>query len=106
MTTKKKWLIAVGSLVLVSGVAIFVTASVAKKRFEPYIRTQAIEYLRARFDSDVELASLSIYLPKMSSMRLLLTHGRGAVASVEGEGSSYPRRSASRCALSRANPSK
>src|SRR5262249_25612024 len=56
------------------------------KRFQPYIREQAILYLRRRFDSEVELGSLRVRMPQTSPLHLLLSRGRGAVARVEGEG--------------------
>lgn len=84
-TRKKKWLIGVGlSLVLVMA-ALFVAAFFLSKHFEPYIREQAIEYLRRRFDSEVELVGLHVRMPEFSPVRLLLTRGRGAWARVDGE---------------------
>src|SRR5215813_1367714 len=65
---------------------MLVVASRLAKRFEPYIREQAILYLRQRFDSEVELTALRVQMPQTSPLRLLLNRGRGAVARVEGEG--------------------
>ena len=67
-------------------VALFVTAAVLARRFEPYIREQAILYLSKRFDSEVEIAALRVRIPKTSPFRLVLTRGRGVSARVEGEG--------------------
>jgi len=86
MTRKRKWLIGVAVATMLGIVALFVTASILARRFEPYIREQAVEYLRKAFDSDVELAALRVHLPETSPLRLLLTKGRGALARVEGEG--------------------
>src|SRR5438552_2278178 len=91
MTKRKKWLIGVAVLAAVSNVVV-IAASVASKRFEPYVRQQTIEYLSARFDSDVDLASLHVRLPKASALKLFLTRGRGAVISVEGDGVSLRRK--------------
>lgn len=57
----------------------------AGRYFEPYIREQAILYLRQRFDSDVELTRLHVQLPGWSALRLLL-QGSVALVDVEGEG--------------------
>ncbi|MBE3118900.1 MAG: hypothetical protein IMZ50_09120 [Candidatus Atribacteria bacterium] len=86
MSRKRKWLIGIAVATMLGIVALFVTASILARRSEPYIREQAIDYLRKRFDSDVELAALRVHLPKTSPLRLLLTKGRGALARVEGEG--------------------
>src|SRR5436309_12506360 len=89
---KKKWIIGIGLGLLITGGSLVGMAFWFAKRFEPYIREQAIEYLRKRFDSEVELASLRVHLPKTSPVRLLLTKGRGVMAAVEGEGLSLRQR--------------
>src|SRR5689334_6056729 len=61
-----------------------VAISVLSRRYEPYIREQAIRYLRDRFDSEVELETLHIRMPRISTLGLLFTHGRGSVAEVDG----------------------
>ncbi len=82
---KKRWLIAaIVAAVLVIGV--FIAASIAARKFEPYIRTQAEEYLRKRFESEVEIKDLKIHLPGSSRIRLLLTRGKNALAKVEASG--------------------
>jgi len=83
---KKRLLIGLSLFALVGSVAMAIAASVLAKRFEPYIREQAILYLRTRFDSEVELAALRVRMPQTSSLRLLLSRRRGAIARVEGEG--------------------
>ncbi len=90
--TKKKWIIVIGLVLLIAGGSLAGMAFWFAKRFEPYIREQAVEYLRKRFDSEVELASLKVRLPKTSPVRLLLTQGRGVFAAVEGEGLSLRQR--------------
>src|SRR6267378_1351994 len=92
MSTRKKWIIAIGLGLLVTGGSLAAMALSFAKRFEPYIREQPVEYLRKRFDSEVELASLKVRLPKTSPIRLLLTQGRGVIAAVEGEGLSLRQR--------------
>lgn len=86
MSRKKKWLIGIAAATTLGIFALIVAASILARRFEPYVREQSIEYLHKRFDSDVELASLRIHLPKTSPLRLLLTKGRGTLAHVDGEG--------------------
>ncbi len=61
-------------------------ASIAASRIEPYARQEAIRYLSQRFASDVELRALHVRLPQTSLLRLILTHGRGISARIEGEG--------------------
>lgn len=86
---RKKWLTVAGILLGMSAVLIIgllVAVSALRKRFEPYIRAQAIAYLRQRFDSDVELAALHIRLPAISPVHMLMARGRGTLAQVEGSG--------------------
>src|SRR5512147_3169347 len=93
MDRKKRWLIGIAAAVMLGILALVVAASVLARRFEPYVREQAIEYLQKRFDSDVDLAALHVHLPKTSPLRLLLTKGRGTLVLVEGEGISLRHRS-------------
>jgi hypothetical protein len=72
--------------VLVLAAAGLVAARVLSRRFEPFIRAQAIEYLQNRFASDVELRDLRVRLPQMSPLRLLMTGGHGMIARVDGGG--------------------
>jgi len=83
---RKKWLvwICVPLLVILAGVAI--AAQVLSRRMEPFLREQTVEYLRQRFDSDVELGSLRVSMPIGSPLGVLLRGGRGDLARVTGEG--------------------
>ena len=64
----------------------YIAASIIAKQFEPTLRAQAIQYLHDRFHSEVELRALHINRPKMSTVQILLRHGRGAIVAVEGDG--------------------
>jgi len=86
MSRKKRWLIGIAAAAMLGSFALVVAASILARRFEPYVREQAIEYLHKRFDSEVELAQLRVHLPKTSPLRLLLTKGRSTLARVDGEG--------------------
>jgi hypothetical protein len=84
-TTKRIWIF--GGLFAVGlFIGLIVAARFVAARFEPYVREQAIQYLEKRFDSDVELASLRVWLPKMSPFKLVVQRGKGQLARVEGEG--------------------
>ena len=67
-------------------VGAYIAASIIAKHFEPTLRAQAIQYLHDRFHSEVELQALHINRPKMSTLQILLRHGRGAIVAVEGDG--------------------
>lgn len=88
MTTDRKtrWVLAIALFAAVFAIVVIIAARFIAAHFEPYIREQAILYLEKRFDSDVELASLRVYLPHLSPLKLVLSRGRGAMARVEGEG--------------------
>ncbi len=83
---KKRWLIGIGVVALAAVVALFVAAAVTAKQFEPMVRDQAVLYLENRFHCDVQLASLHVHLPKVSTIGLLLKRERGAKLRVDGEG--------------------
>jgi hypothetical protein len=89
---KRRWIIGISAAVVLTFVGLIIAASILSKRFEPFIREQALAYLRNRFDADVELAALRIRMPKASPLALLLNRGRGSSARVEAEGISlrYP----------------
>src|SRR5262245_27912041 len=82
---KKRWLIGFAAATGLLLVALFVAGREMAKRFEPYIREQAVKYLRDRFDSEVQLGSLHIGMPNLSPLRVIFSKGRGAIARVEGE---------------------
>ncbi|MES1262383.1 MAG: AsmA-like C-terminal region-containing protein [Acidobacteriota bacterium] len=83
---KKKWILITALFFAVLVAGLFIAASVLRNRFEPYIREQAIAWLRDRFDSDVQLTSLRVHLGATSPLRLLRNRGRGTLAQVEGKG--------------------
>ncbi|MCX6628287.1 MAG: hypothetical protein NTW28_11740, partial [Candidatus Solibacter sp.] len=67
-------------------IGLIIAGSILSRRIEPYIRQQAEQYLRTRFQADVRIASLRVRLPRLSPLRMLFTQGRGTIATVEGEG--------------------
>jgi hypothetical protein len=81
---RKKWLVASTLAFVVAAGGLFLAASILARRVEPYIREQAIQYLRDRFDSDVELARLDVHVPPALPLRLLFRGGRGNLAQVDG----------------------
>ncbi|MGH9719199.1 MAG: hypothetical protein ACRD8O_03235 [Bryobacteraceae bacterium] len=76
---------AAGFAVLLLAAAGVIAARILSRRFEPFVREQAIEYLQKRFASEVELRALHVRLPQ-TPLRLLMTRGRGGIARVEGDG--------------------
>jgi hypothetical protein len=83
---KKLWLGGITVFIVLLGLGAYIAASIIAKQFEPTLRAQAIQYLHDRFHSDVELAALHVNSPKMSTLQILLRHGRGAIVAVEGDG--------------------
>lgn len=81
----RKWLLrsAVGLVALLAlGVGALLYFG---KRFEPYMREQAIAYLEKRFESQVELKQIHVEMPGWDTLRLL-SRGRVALISLGGEG--------------------
>jgi hypothetical protein len=83
---KRRWIVGISAAVIITFVALAIAASMLSKRFEPFIREQALQYMRDRFDADVELAALRIRMPKASPLNVLLNRGRGSSARVEADG--------------------
>jgi hypothetical protein len=86
MTRRKKWLLGIGLVAGVGMVALVLVATAMTHRLDPYIRNQVLLYLQERFDSEVEIQSLRVTLPKASALRMWLTHRRGAWATIDGSG--------------------
>jgi len=86
MTRRKKWLLGIGLSAVIAVVVLAFIASRMTHRLDPYIRDQVVLYLQKRFDSEVEIQSVQITLPKASSLRMWLTHRRGAWATINGRG--------------------
>lgn len=82
---RKQWLIRAAIAVAILGIATFATLIYMGSRFEPYIREQAVLYLKKRFDSDVELTRLHIDVPGDAAMKLLFGK-KIALATAEGDG--------------------
>src|SRR5262245_41800117 len=86
MARQKRWLVAIGALVVVGFIVLAIAGQFWVHRFDPYIRQQVILYLQQRFDSEVEVTSLRVRLPNISALKLFLTSGRGSLAHLEGDG--------------------
>jgi hypothetical protein len=82
---KKKWLIGISITAGVVLIGLFFAGRAMARRFDPYIRAQAIAYLQDRFDSEVELGALSVSMPNLSPLKVIFNSGRGAIAHVEGD---------------------
>jgi AsmA-like C-terminal region len=82
----KKWLAGIGAAVAAMLVAVSVTGYILARRIEPFIREQVIAYLHDRFDSEVEIAALSVRVRRASLVETLLNRGHGLIATVEGDG--------------------
>ena len=83
---KRNWLLAIGLAALAVTIGLVLAAASLRNRIDPYARQQVVQYLSRRFNSDVELRALHIGIPRTSMLRLLLTRGRGAMVTIEGEG--------------------
>src|SRR4051794_37647935 len=84
--TRRRWLYGIAGVSAGFFIALLIAGYVLSRRFEPFVREQAIQYMSERFRCDVQLAALHIKMPKMSPLKILLRHGRGVTARVEGQG--------------------
>ncbi|MEO8097406.1 MAG: hypothetical protein ABI811_06860 [Acidobacteriota bacterium] len=82
---KLRWLLwgSIGVLLVVAG--LFSAAAIVARRIDPYVREQAIKYLRERFDGEVEVGSIRVSVPAMSPMKLLFHGGEGVLISAVGD---------------------
>src|SRR6516225_4442229 len=81
----RKWILR-GAVGLAVVVAVLAAASwVAARRFEPYVREQAIAYLKDRFETAVEIESLHVSVVFISPW-----HPLGGRLSVWGTGLRLP----------------
>lgn len=87
MQRKTKWILATLVGVPVAGglILLFLAKQYASK-IEPYIKDQAVQYLKDKFLADVEIADLRIHIPALSPMKLYVSQGRGVLAAVAGQG--------------------
>jgi hypothetical protein len=83
MSWRKRLMLWSFFLLVLAIAGIASAADMLSRRIEPAIREQMVQYLRLRFDSDVEIGSLHVSMPIGSRLGLLLTGG--AQARVAGE---------------------
>src|SRR5689334_5287298 len=81
---KKRWIVAGAALFVVVAAGLLIAALILARRVQPYIRQQAMQFLRERFDSDVNLDRFEVHVPPALPLRLLFRAGRGALAQAEG----------------------
>jgi len=88
MERRTKWLLAAGliGVPVLGGLTLLFLARQHAAKIEPYIRDQAIAYLRDRFGADVNIDSLKIDIPALSPVKLYVTKGAGVLAAVTGHG--------------------
>jgi hypothetical protein len=86
MQRRTKWLLAAAfvGIPAAGGLTLFYLAKQHAAKIEPYIRDQALTYLRERFQAEVEMRELRIDIPALSPMKLYVSKGRGVMASVTG----------------------
>jgi hypothetical protein len=85
MSRRERWFAAVGAALVLLFIGLTVAGNILSRRFEPYIRQQAEQYLRDRFHTDVAIGRLRVQMPRLSPLRMLFTRGRGVAAGINGE---------------------
>lgn len=86
MQRKTKWWLAAGliGIPIAGGLTLLILAKKYSAQIEPYIKDQAVEYLRDRFNAEVQIGSLRIDVPALSPMKMYVSKGRGVIAAVQG----------------------
>jgi hypothetical protein len=90
-TRKRRLLIAIPIAVAILVIGIYIAGRNLMGRLEPMVREQAIRYLHDRFHADVELASIDIHLPHLSTLGLVFHRQRGSIVQVDAQGLSLKR---------------
>ncbi len=86
MSRKQKWSIWVAAITCGLLLALFATGWWISRRIDPFVREKTHAYLERRFESRVELRSMSVSMPVKSPLRMLLNRGRGAKVHVRIQG--------------------
>jgi len=95
MRRRTKWLIGIGVTAVVVIAGLFIAGTIMVRRFEPYVRNEAMQYLSDRFDSDVNIQALHVHMQTKSPWMALKTKGRGVLGFVEADGISLRRHNSS-----------
>src|SRR4051812_36533081 len=85
MTRRQKWAAGIAAAAVLALVGLYIAGVILSRRFEPYIRQQAEQYLRTRFHADAQIGALHVQMPRLSPLRMLFSRGRGELASLAGE---------------------
>ena len=78
MSRAKKWSIWIAAVTGGLLLALFATGWWISRRIDPFVREKTHAYLERRFESRVELRSMSVSVPVKSPLSMLLNRGRGA----------------------------
>ena len=85
MSRREKIVAGTGAVVLIVAIGLLIAGATLSRRIEPYIRQRAEDYLRTRFNADVQIGALRIRVPSLSPLGMYFTKGKGTVAAVEGD---------------------
>jgi len=91
MRRRTKWLIGIGVAALAVVAGLFIAGTMMVRRFEPYVRKEAMQYLSDRFDSDVNIQAIHVHMQTKSPWMALKSKGRGVLGFVEADGISLKR---------------
>jgi hypothetical protein len=83
----RKWILRAAVVLGIVVAALFVAGWILARRFEPFVREQAVRYLEERFGTGVEMASLRVSVSLVSLSKI-----RTAVLRVRGERLALPYR--------------
>ncbi len=86
MSRKLKWPIWIGAVTVVLLLGLYASGWWISRRIDPFVREKTHAYLERRFESRVELKSMSVSLPVKSPLSMLLNRGRGAKVHVRIQG--------------------
>ncbi|HNY41833.1 MAG TPA: hypothetical protein PKJ41_15640, partial [Bryobacteraceae bacterium] len=86
MARKLKWSIWIAAAIGVLMLALVAAGWWLSRRIDPFVRQKTHDYLERRFDSRVDLKSMTVSMPVKSPLSMLLNRGRGAKVHVRLDG--------------------
>ena len=78
----RRRLVWIGGIVALLAAILTIGIWYGGERLKPFVRDQTLDYIRQRYDGDVEFGSFDVSMSVRSPWQMLLLKGKGAVVEV------------------------